>query len=242
MPLVLRALLAPLLSLLIMGAVAQADIGLLRAGKPMFAQARPLFDAPRADARQHVASLFIGTAEGGLFATLPPPVPPVDLAGRGGTAPERLRHLIGLAESRLNGYDAVQHGARIKPTLPPTTMTIAQIDQWIADTPGQPHAIGRYQFIPATLRRLVRRLGVTDSARFSPGLQDRLADVLLREAGFETFVGGLLTRETFMNNMARIWAGLPTSDGTSHYHGFAGNTASITWAQYKAAMTRIFPG
>ena len=37
-------------------------------------------------------------------------------------------------------------------------MTLDEIFAWIAATPGQPHAIGRYQFIPDTLRMLVNRL------------------------------------------------------------------------------------
>jgi muramidase (phage lysozyme) len=136
----------------------------------------------------------------------------------------------------------VQLGARIRPPKPPTQMTLAEIHVWIRATPGQPHAIGRYQFIPPTLRRLQKQAGVPMEARFSPQVQDALAEILLEEAGLSRMRAGQLTRHAFMNNLAKIWAGLPNSSGRSHYHGYAGNKAVITWAQFDAAMVRIFPG
>lgn len=200
------------------------------------------------------ASLFAGRAGSSLFAPAAPREAAPDPAMRasvraalaapraGAGAAERIRHLIADAEAGRAGYDAVQHGARIRPPSPPTQMTIAEIYKWIADTPGQPHAIGRYQFIPATLKRLVRELGVDTRAVFSPAVQDRLADLLLAEAGFGAFAAGRIDRTRFMNNLAQIWAGLPNSSGKSHYHGFAGNRATMTWAQFDAEMARIFPG
>lgn len=188
-----------------------------------------------------VASLFVDRAERSLFARLP--VPEVTMRPRGGeTALDRLRSLIGQAESRKHGYDAVQHGAKRRPSKMPTEMTVAEIFHWIAETPGQPHAIGRYQFIPKTLKRLVNELGVEPSQRFTPHLQDRLADVLLADAGLAELRTGQIGRHTFMNNLARIWAGLPNSSGKSHYHGYAGNKASMTWAYFDAQMSEIFPG
>ena len=190
-------------------------------------------------------SLFIGRAEAGLFAERPAHEPEFDDAVSDvpfGTDVQTIRHLIGQAESPRNGYDAVQYGARIKPTKRPTEMSLAEIYQWIEDTPGQPHAIGRYQFIPATLRRVVRKVGVGTRARFSPQMQDRLADVLLAEAGLHRFRQGELGRVAFMNNLAKIWAGLPNSTGKSHYDGYAGNKATMSWARFDAAMKRIAPG
>lgn len=190
------------------------------------------------------SSLFVGRAATGLFADRPAHEPEYEdapLAVLRGTDVERIRALISAAESRRDGYDAVQHGARIGTPKRPTQMTLAEIYQWIDDTPGQPHAIGRYQFIPATLRRVVARTDVSLNARFTPAVQDRLADVLLAEAGLHRFRGGKLGRVAFMNNLAKIWAGLPNSTGKSHYHGYAGNKASMTWARFDAEMPRIDP-
>ncbi|ARE41261.1 hypothetical protein RGUI_3120 [Rhodovulum sp. P5] len=200
------------------------------------------------------ASLFAGREGGSLFAPLPEREFDADGATRAAildaltptgakaVLAERIRHLIGRAEAGRRGYDAVQHGATRRPAKLPTRMTIAEIYRWIDNTPGQPHAIGRYQFIPATLRRLVRDLGVSEGVVFSPQLQDRLADLLLEEAGLSDYAAGRMGRQAFMNNLAKIWAGLPTSSGKSHYHGYAGNRATMTWSQFEAAMMKMSRG
>ncbi|PYE80892.1 hypothetical protein [Pseudoroseicyclus aestuarii] len=218
------------------GAAAPQPLIRARAQRPDTAAA----EAARAAAQ----SLFIGRAAGGLFAA-------PDAGGRSayhggplGDDPEAtmIRHLIAQAEAGPEGYDAVQYGARRKPGRPPTQMTLAEIYAWIEATPGQPHAIGRYQFIPATLRRLVEMAGAQGGDRFSPQLQDRLADILLHEAGLARFRAGTLSRHGLMNNLAKIWAGLPNSSGRSHYDGYAGNSATMSWASFDREMARILEG
>lgn len=184
------------------------------------------------------SSLFAGR-DNGFFE--PRALEPDALGAIFGTGASGLRDLIASAEAGRAGYDAVQYGARVKPAKRPTQMTIREIYRWIAATPGQPHAIGRYQFIPPTLRRLVADLGVGEDTVFSPLVQDRLADLLLQEAGMRTFLAGEMTQTGFMNNLAKIWAGLPNSTGRSHYHGHAGNKATMTWAHFKSQMDRMFP-
>jgi muramidase (phage lysozyme) len=120
-------------------------------------------------------------------------------------------------------------------------MTLEQIFKWIEDTPGQHHAIGRYQFIPSTLADLQRRTGLGPSTRFNRATQDALANILIYDAGFARFQTGALSRYDFMTNLARIWAGLPLSNGRSAYHGYAGNKATITRNAYETYMAQIFP-
>ncbi|MDO6730942.1 hypothetical protein Q4577_12995 [Marinovum sp. 2_MG-2023] len=163
------------------------------------------------------------------------------VSSRSGDQAARLRDLIAHAEAGSAGYDAVQHGARRLPPKRPTDMTVGEIFAWIKATPGQPHAIGRYQFIPKTLRGLLRRSGVGPQQRFSPALQDHLANLLLEDAGFAKFKAGRISDVKFMYNLAGIWAGLPLPSGRSRYHGYAGNSATIKWSSYKAEMARIFP-
>jgi muramidase (phage lysozyme) len=190
--------------------------------KPASAQTQTTWSAPT-----HVMT----AAKRGLYAS-----------PKAGTSVEKIRYIIGQAESRRDGYDAVQHGAKIRPAKRPTQMTIRDIYTWIKTTPGQPHAIGRYQFIPKTLKRLVTELGVPQNAHFTPELQDALSDILLADAGLHAFQAGQMKRHTFMHNLAKIWAGLPTSSGKSHYHGLAGNKASITWKAFDAQMRNIQAG
>jgi len=152
----------------------------------------------------------------------------------------RLKNLIAYAEAGRDGYDAVQYSAKIKPLHKPTEMTFAEIFQWIKSTPRQHHAIGRYQFIPETLRNLIRRAGLPMDTIFSAKVQEDLANLLLLDAGYEAYTSGKMSRKNFMNNLAAIWAGLPTSSGRSKYHGYAGNQATISWDFYETEVARIF--
>jgi len=249
-----------ILALLLTGFSASADLSgsLLYKSDAQIAEQYAVLHAPdanppgtfyiRVEPSGQGGSLFQNPSNGGLFAPV-----------RGRERPDAdgftsfvvghpivaqvasVRHLIAQAEAGQMGYDAVQHKARIKPPKPPTSMTIAEIFYWIRATPGQPHAIGRYQFIPDTLARLVGYLGLSPDTVFTSDIQDRLADVLLVEAGFNAFVNGELSRAAFMNNLAKIWAGLPTTSGKSYYHGYAGNRATISLATFEAEMARIFP-
>lgn len=152
----------------------------------------------------------------------------------------QLKSLIALAEAGSKQYNAVHVSARIKPPKPPTQMTLAEINRWTRATPGQPHAIGRYQFIPSTLRSLIRRAGYSKNTVFSPKVQNQLADLLLVDAGINRFIAGKLSQTRFMDNLALIWAGLPQNNGRSAYHNYAGNRASITRAFFEREMARIF--
>ncbi|MFW2589237.1 hypothetical protein [Sagittula sp. SSi028] len=187
------------------------------------------------------ASLFAGRAANSLFAPWPTRHGGRNMLPVSHGPVARLRDLIAEAEAGPAQYDAVQYGARIKPPKPPTQMTIGEIYAWIQATPRQPHAIGRYQIIPKTLRGLVRKSGLPLTTRFSPQVQDQLADILLEEAGLSAMRKGALSRKGFMNNVAKIWAGLPNSTGRSHYHGYAGNKATMSWARYEQQMRQIFP-
>ncbi|SFG11457.1 hypothetical protein SAMN04488020_101202 [Palleronia marisminoris] len=201
--------------------------------------------------RTSAQSLFVDQHERGFFAPLAERIDPRNgrrssrsyaRLGAGDPEAAMVRHLIADAEAGPAGYDAVQHGARRKPSGRPTDLTLGEIFAWIDATPGQPHAIGRYQFIPSTLARLVTILDAGPNDRFTPDLQDRMADILLEDAGFSAYRAGEITRTAFMNNLAKIWAGFPNSSGRSHYHGYAGNSATMSWASFESEMDQIFRG
>ncbi len=233
--------------------VAQAICLLLTTGlaapaaADLFANRTPLFDdtrqpliAPRSDVGVQSASLFVGNRDDGLFA--PAAQRSLIAPATSNSAAARLRDLIALAEAGRDGYDAVQHGARIRPPKPPTQMTLREIEAWTRATPGQHHAIGRYQFIPATLRRLTGLLGLEPGTRFSPSVQDRLGDLLLAEAGLTEVQRGDMSQRTFLLNLSKIWAELPTASGHSYYHGVAGNKATMSWERYAHAVREILGG
>ncbi|WP_299969352.1 hypothetical protein [uncultured Roseobacter sp.] len=183
-----------------------------------------------------ITSFALSGSEG---SAKPSRAKPVRAALPPGPEMDRLLSLIALAEVR-EGYDSVNLRARIKPPGRPSTLTLGQIFDWIDATPGQQHAIGRYQKIPKTLGRLVRIAGLERDTRFDAATQDMLARILVSEAGWTQFKKNQISRETFMDNLAKIWAGLPLASGRSAYHGFAGNKATITRAEYAAHMEEIF--
>jgi len=211
------------------------------AANGLLAARQPLFEVRDGAAGQvQLASLFVGEAEGGLFATLPGRLD-APLSSGGGKA-GRLHDLIAQAEAGPMGYDAVQHGARVKPPKRPTRMTLGEIYEWIRVTPGQPHAIGRYQFIPATLRHSAKRLRLPPETRFSPEVQDQLANLLLGDARFLKVQKSEISVEAFMLNLAKIWAGLPLPSGRSYYQGYAGNKATMDYAVFAREVRAILGG
>ena len=153
----------------------------------------------------------------------------------------KLRALISYAEAAsAGGYDAVHSSAAIKPPKRPTLMTIAEIQRWVSATPGQQHAIGNYQIIPATLESLVARTGLPKDTLFSVTTQDALANVLIADAEYVQFLDGKISIAKFMDNLAQIWAGLPLGNGKSAYDGLAGNKATISRATFDLHMRSIF--
>lgn len=152
-----------------------------------------------------------------------------------------LRNLISWAESGSLNYDAVVYSATVLPPALPTVMTVGQIKTWVAETPGQNHAIGRYQFIPATFNRLAKITQVPDEALFTSDLQDRWANKLIQEARYLDFVAGNITPPEFMDNIAQVWAGLPLASGKSAHAGVGDNRATISRTSYENGMAIIFP-
>ena len=164
-------------------------------------------------------------------------------AAAGDPARRALLDLIGRLEAP-RGYDDYYRGVAAPPPAPLTAMTVAGVLAWQAriDVRSKSEAAGRYQITEATLRRLVRRLGVPGSARFDAALQDRLAGHLLDRAGWPAFRAGRLTPRAFGTRLAGTWAALPVlkgrTRGLSRYHGLAGNRALITAAR----MERFLAG
>jgi len=66
--------------------------------------------------------------------------------------------------------------------------------------------IGKYQFMPDTLDRVRRKLGLKGTDVLTPGVQDMLARELLAERGYDAFLAGRMDAATFQANLASEWA------------------------------------
>ncbi|MCZ4274139.1 hypothetical protein [Maritalea porphyrae] len=158
----------------------------------------------------------------------------------GKTKLDQLFSLIASVEAPHRQYDAVHHKAKIKPPHNPTKLTLGEVFEWIEATPNQFHAIGRYQFIPATLAYLVEAENLSLKQRFSEQVQDQLALKLLNDAGWQQYQAHEMPIKAFMDRIAKVWAGFPLENGKSAYDGLAGNRAVITRAHFETAMNNIF--
>ena len=65
-------------------------------------------------------------------------------------------------------------------------MTLGEIRRWITVTPGQQHAIGRYQIIPSTLDSLIRRNGLPLETVFSAAVRDQIPAIEVPVPPLET--------------------------------------------------------
>lgn len=88
-------------------------------------------------------------------------------------------------------------------------------------------AIGRYQFIPATLQLAIRRSRLDpNTTRFSPAVQDQLANILLDRRGARQYFANPTPEnlQRFQQGLAQEWASVPSPlTGRSHYHGIQRN-------------------
>jgi muramidase (phage lysozyme) len=152
-------------------------------------------------------------------------------------AAARILDFVAGPESRGN-YNAVYGNARATEDLGQFTLDQILARQQAARRAGaESTAIGRYQFIFKTLSGLKARLGLDGTERFTPELQDRLAFQLLRDRGFDRWRSGQMPTETFANELAKEWAGLPNlRTGRSHYDGDGLNASGVSPRQVLAAL------
>jgi len=133
---------------------------------------------------------------------------------------EQLAATIRKHESGRFGYDAwfgkgTSRGP-VSPPKAPTKMTVDEILLWQnTHNPEGPEttAIGAYQIVDQpnarTLSGLKRTMGLTGDELFTPELQDRMAEQLMKRRGLDSFLTGGIDGETFANRIAREWASLP---------------------------------
>jgi muramidase (phage lysozyme) len=104
-------------------------------------------------------------------------------------------------------------------------------------------AAGKYQIVQDTLRGLKNNMGLRGDEKFTPEMQDQMAIKLMEGRGLNEYMQGDISAEQFQNNLAQEWAGLPTTEGKSHYHGDSmGNKAGISSEDISQAITQLKEG
>ena len=102
-------------------------------------------------------------------------------------------------------------------------------------------AVGRYQFIPSTLRWAVKHSSVDELDMFTPEVQDRLMATLViykRPAVGAYLRGDHHLLGWALNELAKEWASIEYRNGRSFY-SVGGNRAKITRAEVSSVLQSI---
>lgn len=122
-----------------------------------------------------------------------------------------------------------------------SNMSVDQVLAWQRDhTKNDGYAssaAGKYQVIQDTLRNCKKEMGLTGNEKFDPAMQDRIAVHLLNKRGYQKFLDGQMSAETFARNISKEWASLPKDgSGLSYYHGDGLNKAGVGWGAVLASV------
>lgn len=112
-----------------------------------------------------------------------------------------------------------------------TNMTVREAVELASGLKAKGHlanVLGAYQFKDTTLSIIANKLGVMDE-KFTPELQDKLARGLFQHRADLATVDGKIDVDRFAGELAKEWASLATSAGTSHYDPNGIDKASVPY-------------
>lgn len=162
-----------------------------------------------------------------------------------GSPEDRMIRFIQRYEAGAGGYDAVWSGSAVPLPRPPTQMTVCEVRDWQIRAAGKQAstAIGLYQFVGGTLRRVLGLLNLPCDQKFDAKTQDQLGMALLFEGGWSEFKAGAMTIEDFGYELAGTWAAFPApygpDRGYSRYRGIAGNRHQVELPDYMGFLTSL---
>lgn len=190
-----------------------------------------------------------------LAATLATGVGAISVSAKGAHCPNpeftpvhlRIKPLADLIARGEGDYNAVNRGyAGDTPGgiqgLTGLTFENYTVGQVIAYQQRWLYAVGRYQFIPSTLRFAVAHSSVDNLDMFTPDIQDRLmaALVLYKRPAVGAFLRGDHNLEGWaLNELAKEWASIEYRGGRGFYDHIGGNRAHITRAELQVVLQEI---
>ncbi len=138
-------------------------------------------------------------------------------------------------------YDMVYgYGSALAPDKPVTEMTMKELEAYqsklINATKGKvkgtnkgTSAVGKYQVIKTSLfgrtgtaanpqkNSWADKLDLTEDTIYTPAIQERIGFLALKEAGYNSYIKGNRSQDSFQNSIANIWASVAKADGTDKY-------------------------
>lgn len=141
-----------------------------------------------------------------------------------------------VAKFESGGDYTKMYGGKTNPEL--TKMSIAEVMEFQKKSGAQygSSAIGKYQFMRATLQDLVKRGIVNPEDKFDAATQEKMAMALLEQSGYSDFKSGKISKDQFADNVAKIWAAMPTRTGQSAYAGDGKNKSLVSRADFMAEI------
>jgi len=117
-----------------------------------------------------------------------------------------------------------------------TVKQVMEMQRW------EVYAVGRYQFIPSTLRFALRHSSVEELDMFTPEIQDRLMTALIfyKRPAVGAFIRG--DHELIgwaLNELAKEWASIEYRNGRGFYDHVGGNRAHISRAEMSAVLQEV---
>jgi muramidase (phage lysozyme) len=134
--------------------------------------------------------------------------------------------LIGYSEGtdRARGYnETLSYGAFTGGNVNLVNMTLREVEALQTKMLKHPNnkwnssAVGRYQIVRTTLRKIRKALKLSLDTKFNAETQDNMALYLLYYRGIDDYIAGKISKQTLLNNLAREWASIPTTKGTGYY-------------------------
>lgn len=156
-----------------------------------------------------------------------------------------LLDLIGYTEGtdKGDGYnETLAYGAYTGGDVNLVGMTLGEIDNLQTKMLRHPKnkwnssAIGRYQIVRTTLRKIKEQLNLSDGELFNEEMQDRMACYLLGGRGIDLYLKGRMTENTLINNLAKEWASLPTTKDRGYY---GGQHAAVKSARVRTVLSEV---
>ena len=161
---------------------------------------------------------------GGAAGPLPPLAQDSVTQGKVG----KLLDFIARYESGGN-YEIILGGKTISGLTKATIADVFKLQDAMRSKGMESTAVGRYQYIKSTLEGTAKQMGLDPSkAVFDEKTQDAIATHTLRSVGLDQWLAGTMNDGDFLNKVAKIWAGIPTTSGKSFYDKVGSNKAGTT--------------
>lgn len=157
-----------------------------------------------------------------------------------------LFNLFGKSEGtdKGDGYnETLGYGAYTGGDVKLITMSLAEVDALQTKMLSHPKnslnssACGRYQVVRTTLRKVKKALELPDSIKFNEACQDAICLHLLEGRGLSKYLAGTMKEDTFLLNLSKEWASIPTPEGRGYYDNQS-NTP-VTPSQVRAVLAEV---